>query len=144
MDMQPLDPKVPSFTGEGGHTEFKQWSKFAKAFALSMKTDERGEAGNRLLLNLRGEAARLADEFEPQDLVDDDDTFDDAGDTLVTIVKDSGKGKGWRRLIRLFGVAFPEGKLRELPRVYRDFFLKCKCTPGNDGAMNRYVNELKR
>ena len=108
MDNQPLDPKVPSFTGEGGHTEFKQWSKFAKAFALSMKKEDRGAAGNRLLLNLRGEAARLAEEFEPQDLVDDDDTFDDAGETLTysEIIEDSGKGKGWRRLLRLFAVAF--------------------------------------
>merc|ERR1711994_181466 len=75
IDMQPLDPKVPVFTGEGGHQEFRQWQKFAQAFALSLKDEDKPSAGNRLLLNLRGEAAHLAEQFEPHDLANDDDCF---------------------------------------------------------------------
>ena len=104
---QPLDAKVPPFNGHGGHVELRQWMRLAKAFALSLGNQE-SSAGPKLLLNLRGEAADLASDIEPETLIDDDDIYNDAGEVLPEPKKDSGKSKGWRRLIRFF--------LRRLPR----------------------------
>ena len=98
-------------------------------------------------MNLRGEAARLAEDLDPEVLVHDDDCYTDAGELIIdpkAIRESAGHNKGWRRLVRLFGQSFPEGKLRELPRVYKDFFLKCRLQGGADSAMDRYLNEIKR
>ena len=140
---QPLDPKVPSFNGHGGHVELRQWMRLAKAFALSLGNQE-SAAGPKLLLNLRGEAADLASDIEPETLIHDDDIYNDAGEVLAEPKKDSGKNKGWRRLLRFFQDAYPEGTLKKLPRVYRDFFVRT-CLEGNDlSAMDRYLNMLEK
>ena len=89
---QPPDPKVPSFTGAGGYMEFKQWSRLAKAYALSLGEQE-GSAGPRLLLNLRGQAEPLAQDVEPETLVDDDDIFDDAGVAVDPAAARPGSGR---------------------------------------------------
>ena len=68
-----VEPKVPVLYGTGGYVEVKAWIRSAEAFALSL-ADKQQTAGNRLLLNLRGDAARLAEEIEPSTLVDDEDT----------------------------------------------------------------------
>ena len=81
IDNQLVDPKVPSMTGYGGNMEVKAWAKAAKAYALSQGSKEKeASVGNKLLLNLRGEAARLVeDQLDPSELVDDDNCYDDVG-----------------------------------------------------------------
>ena len=65
------------------------------------------------------------------------------GTIATDIVRGSGKGKGWRRLIRFFQSAYPEGTIRKLPRVYKDFFERMRLIGGDINSMDRYLNEVK-
>ena len=70
---EPTDPKVPVLRCTGGHEEVREWAKLARAYYRTLGKEDRksGVCGSKLWLNLRGEARRLAEDFDIKELDDD-------------------------------------------------------------------------
>ena len=51
-----IDPRVPTWNGEGGAQGLEKFSKAAKGYVAGMKKEDIELAGPRLWRNLRGEA----------------------------------------------------------------------------------------
>ena len=109
---------VPGWDGAGGAYAKEQYIQEAKAYVLGTKVDERPLCGVRLWRQLRGEA---------KDNLRDID--------LEKLALDGASG-----LFKAIEEAFPEGKLRQLPRLYRQLFKESRFR----GSMETYLADRVR
>ena len=106
---------APTWDGTGGAVEKERYLQEAKAYELGTKEDDRKLCGVRLWRNLRG----------------------DAKDVLQDIDLDQLAAEGAKYLYFQLETAYPEGRLRQLPRLFRAFFREVKFR----GGMELFISE---
>ena len=122
---QGRDP--PSWDGTGGKPELDRYLQYAHGYVLGLSNQDRSTATVRLWRSLRGLAMTRT-----RDTVDFDVLAADAGADELT--------NGWDAYKALLAAAFPESSLRQLPRLYRQFFAEVSWK----GEMETLIRDLER
>ena len=108
-----LDPKVPTWSGEGEAIGLELFAIRAKGYRAGLEDTKKKLAGARLWQNLRGTPQKFLNKTNPETFAVDD---------------------GVEKLITLLQTRYPEGPLRKLPRIYRKLFRDIHYTKGQDIA----------
>ena len=105
-----VDPKLPTWSGEGGALAKEKYLQEVFAYFLGSKDEDKGRVAVRLWNNLRGEIKQLLQDTD-----------------LTKLVSDPADAQTpFKFYCDLIEKAYPESKLRGLPRVYKGFFRDVK------------------
>ncbi len=117
----------PSWDGTGGKPEQERYLQYAEGYVLGCPAPDRATATVRLWRALQGLAM-----IRTRDTVD-----------FSALAKEAGKDElcnGWEAYKAMLDAAFPESSLRQLPRLYRQFFAEVSWK----GNMETLLRDLER
>ena len=119
----PINAKLPTWNGSDGQVGLEAYSNVVQMDLAGRKEEEKARMGPQYWGNLRGEAFKAVAKMKPVEL---------------TPGADEHSQSGVYRLIERLKLRWPEGSIRKLPRLYRNFFKEIKF----GGDMDQFLTSL--
>ena len=119
----PINAKLPTWNGSDGQVGLEAYSNVVQMDLAGRKEEEKARMGPQYWGNLRGEAFKAVAKMKPVEL---------------TPGADEHSESGVYRLIERLKLRWPEGSIRKLPRLYRNFFKEIKF----GGDMDQFLTSL--